>query len=109
MRGPIGVVPPEATIHIYRIVQEALTNVSRHSGAKEARVPAARSDDGRIELEIEDRGSGLPPKARTEVDRGIGLVSMRERAELMGGSSRCVRRPAAGSSCRSGAVGMRRS
>ena len=35
-RGPIGVVPPEATIHIYRIVQEALTNVSRHSGAEDA-------------------------------------------------------------------------
>ena len=34
--GPIGVIPPEATIHIYRIVQEALTNVSRHSGSSEA-------------------------------------------------------------------------
>ena len=34
--GPIGVISPEATIHIYRIVQEALTNVSRHSGSSEA-------------------------------------------------------------------------
>jgi signal transduction histidine kinase len=83
-RGPIGVVPPEATIHIYRIVQEALTNVSRHSGAKDARVRLAQRD-GRIELEIEDHGRGLP-QGSDKVDRGIGLVSMRERAELMRGT-----------------------
>jgi signal transduction histidine kinase len=83
-RGPIGVVPPEATIHIYRIVQEALTNVSRHSGAKDARVRLAQRD-GRIELEIEDHGRGLP-QGSAKVDRGIGLVSMRERAELMRGT-----------------------
>jgi signal transduction histidine kinase len=83
-RGPIGVVPPEATIHIYRIVQEALTNVSRHSGAKDARVRLAQRD-GRLELEIEDHGRGLP-QGSDKVDRGIGLVSMRERAELMRGT-----------------------
>ena len=83
-RGPIGVVPPEATIHIYRIVQEALTNVSRHSGAKDACVRLAQRD-GRIELEIEDHGRGLP-QGSDKVDRGIGLVSMRERAELMRGT-----------------------
>ena len=83
-RGPIGVVPPEATIHIYRIVQEALTNVSRHSGATDARVRLAQRD-GRLELEIEDHGRGLP-QGSDKVDRGIGLVSMRERAELMRGT-----------------------
>ena len=83
-RGPIGVVPPEATIHIYRIVQEALTNVSRHSGATDARVRLAQRD-GRLELEIEDHGRGLPDGSH-KVDRGIGLVSMRERAELMRGT-----------------------
>ena len=81
--GPIGVVPPESTIHIYRIVQEALTNVSRHAGAKEAWVRLAQYD-GRIALTIEDRGRGLP--AGDAVARGVGLVSMRERAELMGGT-----------------------
>jgi signal transduction histidine kinase len=83
-RGPIGVVPPEATIHIYRIVQEALTNVSRHSGAKEARVRLGQRD-GWVELEIEDHGRGLP-QGSDGVERGIGLVSMRERAELMRGT-----------------------
>jgi signal transduction histidine kinase len=83
-RGPIGVVPSEVTIHIYRIVQEALTNVSRHSGAKDARVRLAQRD-GRLELEIEDHGRGLTQGA-DKIDRGIGLVSMRERAELMRGT-----------------------
>jgi len=76
-------VPPESTIHIYRIVQEALTNVSRHAGAREAWVRLGQRQ-GRLHLEIEDRGRGLPAGASTE--RGVGLVSMRERAELMGGT-----------------------
>ncbi len=84
--GPVGLIPPEATIHIYRIVQEALTNVSRHSGSAEAFVRLRQVDD-RVELEIEDRGRGLPPAAeRKDGWEGIGLVSMRERTELMGGT-----------------------
>ena len=70
-----------ASVQIYRIVQEALNNVARHSGAKQAWVrlrflPAA------LELDVEDHGvgfSGRPAKL------GIGLVAMRERSELMGG------------------------
>ena len=59
--------------------------MSRHSGSADAWVRLRQADD-RIELEIEDRGRGLPPEAeRREGWRGIGLVSMRERAELMGG------------------------
>jgi signal transduction histidine kinase len=70
-----------AAVQIYRVLQEALNNVARHSGAKQAWVrlrflPAA------LELEVEDRGAGF--SART-VKQGIGLVAMRERAELMGG------------------------
>jgi signal transduction histidine kinase len=84
--GPIGVIPADASIHVYRIVQEALTNVSRHSGSREAWV-RLRQDQDWIELEIEDRGRGLPPAAeRDERWQGIGLISMRERAELMGGT-----------------------
>jgi signal transduction histidine kinase len=84
--GPIGVLSPEATIHIYRIVQEALTNVSRHSGSQVAWVRIRQTDDW-IELEIEDRGSGLPPEPdRKQGWQGIGVISMRERTELMGGT-----------------------
>jgi signal transduction histidine kinase len=70
-----------AAVQIYRVLQEALNNVARHSGAKQVWVrlrflPAA------LELEVEDHGVGFgerPAKA------GIGLVAMRERSELMGG------------------------
>lgn len=94
--GPIGVIPPDATIHIYRIVQEALTNVSRHSGSREAWVRLAQENDW-IELQIEDRGRGLPAEAeRTESWQGIGLISMRERAELMGGTFALVPSPDGG-------------
>ena len=70
-----------AAVQIYRVLQEALNNVARHSGAKQAWVrlrflPAA------LELEVEDHGSGFGGKPAKQ---GIGLVAMRERSELMGG------------------------
>ncbi len=70
-----------AGVQIYRILQEALNNVSRHSGAKQAWV-RLRFLPATLELDVEDHGvgfSGRPAK------QGIGLVAMRERAELMGG------------------------
>ena len=80
--GTIGVVPSESTIHIYRIVQEALTNVSKHAGAKEAWV-RLHQKRGRLALQIEDRGRGFNGAGAAT---GVGMVSMRERAELMGGT-----------------------
>jgi signal transduction histidine kinase len=70
-----------AAIHIYRILQEALNNVARHSGAKEAWV-RLRYLENSLEFEVEDHGAGL---AAPPGKRGIGLVAMRERAELLGG------------------------
>jgi signal transduction histidine kinase len=70
-----------AGVHIYRIVQEALNNVARHSGAKEAWV-RLRFLPHTFELDVEDHGAGFT-EGRSK--RGIGLVAMRERAELMGG------------------------
>jgi signal transduction histidine kinase len=86
--------PLDNDIHVYRIAQEALSNVSRHSKSTEAWVRLTRSDTA-LELEIEDRGVGMPAVPETRFDRGMGLVSMRERAELMGGEFH-VERPAAG-------------
>ena len=71
-----------AAIHVYRVVQEALNNVTRHSGAKEAWV-RLRFLPKTLELEVEDHGSGFAAQAGKQ---GIGLVAMRERAELLGGS-----------------------
>ena len=70
-----------AGVHIYRVLQEALNNVARHSGAKQAWVRLRFLPD-LLELEVEDHGVGLPERPSK---RGIGLVAMRERSELMGG------------------------
>ncbi len=69
-------------IHVYRVLQEALNNVARHSGATEAWVRLQLEAD-RLQLEVEDHGRGL---ASTRFRRGLGIVTMRERAELLGGT-----------------------
>jgi signal transduction histidine kinase len=71
-----------AAIHVYRILQEALNNVTRHSGAKEAWV-RLRLQPETLELEVEDHGVGFLPQTAKP---GIGLVAMRERAELLRGT-----------------------
>ena len=75
-------VDDQTAIHVYRVLQEALANVARHSGATQAAV-RLRSSDGSIHLEIEDRGRGFSPNGSR---RGLGLVAMRERAALLGGT-----------------------
>ncbi len=70
-----------AGVHVYRVLQEALNNVARHSGAKEAWVRLRFLRDA-LELEVEDHGVGFTESPNR---RGIGLVAMRERSELMGG------------------------
>ena len=70
-----------SAIHIYRIVQEALNNVARHSAARQAWVRVRFLSD-MLELEVEDHGAGF---AAQNVRQGIGLVAMRERAELLNG------------------------
>jgi len=69
-----------AGIHIYRILQEALNNIVRHSGAKEAWIRLRFLSDS-MELEVEDRGVGFAASPQSK--SGIGLVAMRERAQLL--------------------------
>lgn len=71
-----------ASVHVYRVLQEALNNVSRHSGVKQAWVRLKFLSNA-LELEVEDHGKGIVPEKN---GRGIGLVAMRERAELIGGT-----------------------
>jgi signal transduction histidine kinase len=70
-----------AAVQIYRVLQEALNNVARHSGANQVWV-RLRFLPATLELEVEDHGSGFTARPATH---GIGLVAMRERSELMGG------------------------
>ncbi|HTR23984.1 MAG TPA: histidine kinase [Terriglobales bacterium] len=68
-----------AAIHLYRILQEALNNIVRHSGARQAWVRLRFLSDA-AELEVEDHGRGF---AAQTPKPGIGLVAMRERAQLL--------------------------
>ena len=70
-----------AAVQIYRVLQEALNNVARHSGVKQAWV-RLRFESATLELEVEDHGVGFSERPAKQ---GIGLVAMRERSELMGG------------------------
>jgi signal transduction histidine kinase len=73
-------------VHIYRVVQEALNNVSRHSGTREVWVRLKFLANA-LQLEVEDHGKGLLAQAAPGSGvGGIGLVGMRERAQLIGGT-----------------------
>jgi len=80
-------IPTELKIVIYRILQEAMNNISRHSGAKTVKVFLRNRKDG-IELGIEDDGAGFDVNDPTQqgLGTGIGLSSMRERAHLSEGA-----------------------
>jgi signal transduction histidine kinase len=77
--------PAAVEVAAYRIVQEALENVSKHSQAQQCAIRFANHNG--LEIEITDDGIGLPPN----ITPGVGLRSMRERAEELGGS--CVIEP----------------
>ena len=90
--------PAAVEVAAYRIVQEALTNVMRHAQARTCRIRLSLDDeDGRkgsslLQLEITDDGIGLPAERRA----GVGLTSMRERAEELGGTCVIVSRATGG-------------
>jgi signal transduction histidine kinase len=81
-----------AGVQVYRVLQEALNNVKRHAGAQEAWV-RLNFHDNSLTLEVEDHGKGFSPDAGHQ---GIGLVGMRERAELVGGTVQVVKREGGG-------------
>ncbi|MFZ3329393.1 MAG: histidine kinase [Candidatus Acidiferrales bacterium] len=87
-------VDTSSSIHIYRVLQEALNNVARHSGAHQAWVRLRFQLDS-LQLEIEDHGKGLDASA-TATKPGMGLVAMRERAELLAATIELLRLPQSG-------------
>jgi two-component system sensor kinase FixL len=72
-----------AAAHVYRIVQEALTNVARHSGARHVSI-RLNTQDGELQFRVDDDGCGIP---QLPADRagGLGLKIMRYRAQMLGG------------------------
>ncbi len=83
-----GRLPSELETALFRVVQEALTNVHRHSESPTARVRVIRSGD-EIMLEISDEGKGIPKEKIWEIEMGgasgVGLSGMRERVRQLGG------------------------
>jgi signal transduction histidine kinase len=79
--------PAEMETAIYRITQEALTNVARHAGAGRVRL-ALSAVDGHLQLEVADDGVGLPRdlQLRNGARRGLGLIGIRERVRALGGT-----------------------
>jgi signal transduction histidine kinase len=78
-----GRAPDETEIHLFRICQEALTNVARHSGASRVEIHL-RAEGERLQLRIHDNGHGLTVGDRAE-SLGMGLIGMRARARSAGG------------------------
>jgi len=95
-------IAPHAKTAVYRIVQEALNNVAAHAKARKVSLRLRRLR-GHVELEIRDDGAGFDPglfSIPDESGRGLGLASMRERAEATGGCYRLETRAGAGTTLR---------
>jgi two-component system NarL family sensor kinase len=75
---------PAKQLHLYRIVQEALTNIEKHSGARRASLVARRLERAAILVCVSDDGAGLPPERADAPASGLGMRSMRERAAVLG-------------------------
>jgi signal transduction histidine kinase len=91
---------------IYRVVQEALTNVSRHADATKATISVVERE-GILRASVTDNGQGLPAGGPTraatpgeELKGGFGLTGMRERAELVGGELELTPAPGGGAMVR---------
>jgi signal transduction histidine kinase len=92
--GDLHALPPTAASHVYRIVQEGLTNIGKHAHASRARVaigfrPAPMEQAGPqrrwLSLTIEDDGCGAVDQTTATEGNGLGLIGMRERAMALGG------------------------
>jgi signal transduction histidine kinase len=87
------VLPDDIALCLFRIAQEAMQNAIKHSGARTLRVQLKGHDEA-IALKIIDDGNGFDVSAAA--GKGLGLISMHERAESVGGTLRVVSRKGAG-------------
>lgn len=88
---------PLAALQLFRLIQEALTNVRKHAGAREATVALTLDGPDQLKVVIADDGQGFTPgSARNGEARPLGLTSMRERVEALGGTFRVSTQPGSG-------------
>jgi PAS domain S-box-containing protein len=89
MSPRLGRMKPDVELALFRVVQESLTNIQRHSGSSQAKIGIER-DSGKITLEISDKGTGISGSLRRRNGKlsfglGVGIPSMQERVKLIGG------------------------
>jgi signal transduction histidine kinase len=82
--GRLKDLPKRTAAAVYRLVQECLNNVVRHSGASRVMI-SATSADGELRLQVEDNGAGFDLEEALAKSRSFGLAGMRERVTLLGG------------------------
>jgi signal transduction histidine kinase len=90
--GSTSELDSQTATHVYRVLQEALNNVTRHSRSPDAKVRLQISEET-VLLEVEDNGIGF---GHAESRRGMGMAGMRERAELIGGTIEFLNRSGGG-------------
>ena len=95
----IGAVHPDLAVCLFRIVQESLRNAITHGGARRLTVRLSR-DGERLALEVNDDGSGFDVSAAHANRKGLGLVMMEERANLVGGRTETVSQAGVGTTVR---------
>ncbi len=88
IQAELGRMGREAELALFRVVQEGLTNVQRHSGSSKARVRIAREDANAV-VEVSDEGHGMPPGFSDDMPPGsrigVGIAGMQERLRELGG------------------------
>ena len=98
LRGLDRLIPPEGEIHVYRIFQESLTNIARHSGASFFRVVVSK-DVGQVSFSLEDNGRGFDVNSFRKAaakSGSIGLAALKERARLLAGDLSISSQPGVG-------------
>ncbi len=87
--GDMGRLPEELEIAVFRIVQECLTNIHRHSGSATAAI-RLHQEGGSLVVQVQDRGKGIPREKQRELIEsgggGVGFAGMRERLRRLGGT-----------------------
>jgi two-component system sensor histidine kinase UhpB len=94
INGDVDSVPDEVRTCLYRVVQEALTNVARHANAKRIQVAISR-ENGQVSAAIEDDGAGFS-LSRPRKAPGLGLVGLKERVSELSGKVQVVSAPGRG-------------
>lgn len=89
LAGEVGRLPQPIELALFRVIQESLSNIHRHSGANKAQIRLARAD-GSVTLEVRDNGKGIPAEVLSNSRNrkqivGVGILGMRERLSQLGG------------------------